>query len=123
MKDCWNDRLSCVLFGLESSGKCVITAGFPEVSLFNIMFRHTAGTVPDRKCKWGGSGPTANAEVNHANLMQFLVFRERFELKSRAHIDLKCLLQSAVWFFLKFKFENREGAFEAHVDWTSIYTC
>lgn len=63
---------------LWSSGKCVIISEFPKVALFNIMFPHTAGTVSDRKCKSVGAAPAASAGVNHANLMQFLVFQERF---------------------------------------------
>ena len=54
------------------------------------------GTVPDMKCKLVGAGRAADAGVNHANLMQFLVFQERFELKSQAHTDLTFLLQRAV---------------------------
>lgn len=51
MKDCWNDRLSPVFLRWWSSGKCVIISEFPKVPLFNIMFWHTEGTVPDMKCK------------------------------------------------------------------------
>lgn len=85
----WTDRLNGVLLRLQSSGKCVIISEFPRVPLFNIVFWHTTGTVSDMKCKSVGA---ANAGINHANWMQFLVFPERFQLQSHACTDLKVQL-------------------------------
>ena len=42
------------------------------------VLTYTEGTAPDMKCKSGGAAPVAGAGVNHANLMQCLVFQERF---------------------------------------------
>lgn len=59
------------------------------------------------KCKSGGAAPATQARVNHANLMQFLVFQERFQLKSQAHADLNSYFTEQGNFFqlqiLKYK--------------------